>query len=236
MNHLATTILIACRNEEDNIERCVREVLRVLPAAEILVIDGGADRTLEIAASMARQYPNVKPIRNVGDRGKGHAIKTGISLATGDVMAQFDCDMQFYADDLPALLAPLYDGGCDLVVGSRFMASSDRTSYRSIFLRDLGNRLMAWYIRLLTGWAVTDVTTGMKAWTAEAIRAVEFKDDRYSYEAEIIVRAARKKLRWREVPVRYASREAGASMHRGGWAVVKAGLVIMAKSLAARFL
>lgn len=231
----AVSILVACRNEEANIERCIREVARVLPTAEILVIDGGTDRTLELAEALRAEFPGVRPIKNEGDRGKGHAIKTGIAQASAPVMAQFDCDLQFAADDLPALLAPVQAGTCELALGSRFLHSSDRGAYQPIFFRDAGNRILALYISLLTGRPVTDVTAGVKAWTRAAIQQIDFQDDRYSYEAEIVVRAARLGLRFCEVPVRYASRTAGASMHRGSLAVIKAGLVIMAKALAARW-
>ncbi len=229
------SILISCRNEEANIERCIREVARVLPGAEIVIIDGGTDKTFEIAQSLQKEFPNVLPVRNIGDRGKGHAIKTGISRASASVMAQFDCDLQFFADDLPAILKPVLSGEADLTLGSRFLKTSDRSAYHSIFFRDAGNRLLSLYISLLIGRRVTDVTAGIKAWTRDAIREIDFRDDRYSYEAEMVVRAAKLHLRLCEVGVHYASREKGISMHRNSAAVIKAGLVIMAKSLRARF-
>ena len=234
MSHSDVSILISCRNEEANVERCIREVARVLPEAEILIIDGGSDRTFEIAESLRVEFPGVRPIKNTGDRGKGHAIKTGIEQASARIMAQFDCDLQFFADDLPALLAPIQRGECDLTFGSRFLRGSNRSAYQPAFFRDAGNRLLSLYLSLLIGRRVTDVTAGIKAWTRDAMLKIDFHDDRYSYEAEMVVRAACLGLRIADVPVRYASRAAGDSMHQNSWAVIKAGVVIMAKSLAAR--
>ena len=74
------SILISCRNEESNVERCIREVARVLPSAEILIIDGGTDRTFAIAESLRSQFPNLRPLRNAGDRGKMNPIFTGATL------------------------------------------------------------------------------------------------------------------------------------------------------------
>ena len=228
------SILVSCRNEEANIERCIREVARVLPDAEILIIDGGTDRTFEIAESLRREFPGVRPVKNIGDRGKGHAIRTGIAEAAAPVMAQFDCDLQFFAEDLPAVLAPVLRGECDLTLGSRFLQGSDRSAYQPVFFRDAGNRLLSFYVSLLAGRRVTDATAGIKAWTREAMRKIDFHDDRYSYEAEMIVRAAKLGLRIADIPVRYASRVAGESMHQNSWKVIQAGVVIMAKTLAAR--
>ncbi len=229
------SILISCRNEESNVERCIREVARVLPSAEILIIDGGTDRTFAIAESLRSQFPNLRPIRNAGDRGKGHAIKTGITAASAPVMAQFDCDLQFFADDLPAVLAPVLNHECELSLGSRFLENSDRSAYQPVFFRDAGNRLLSAFISLLCGRRVTDATAGIKAWTRTAMEQIDFRDDRYSYEAEMIVRASRLGLRILDVPVHYASRAAGVSMHANSWKVVQAGLVIMGKALAARW-
>jgi glycosyltransferase involved in cell wall biosynthesis len=231
----SVSVIVACRNEEENIGECIRRLAEALPAAEILIVDGGSDRTFEIAEEAGRRNPRVVAVKNVNDRGKGHAVKTGIARASGDVMAQFDADMQFGAEDLPRLIGPVARGECDVCLGSRFLPGSNRGAYRAIPTRDLGNRLLALFISALTGRRVTDVTAGVKAWTRDAIRRIDFRDDAYSYEAELVVRARRLGLRVAEVPVSYASRLRGASMHRDTLAVAKAGLVIMGKALAARF-
>ncbi len=230
----SASILIACFNEEACIAQCIQSVAQAVPEAEIVVVHGGTDKTLAIAQSMAENNPRVLPVHNANDRGKGHAIKTGIARSSGSIIAQFDADLQFYAEDIPALLAPLERGECEVTLGSRFLTASDRSAYKSVFFRDCGNRLLAGWVSLLAGQRVTDVTAGLKAWTREAIEQIAFRDDRYSYEAEIVVRALRLGLRIQEIPVRYASRRLGESMHRSTGAVIKAGSVILAKSLAAR--
>ena len=234
MNSPEVSVIISCFNEEAMSEACLRQVARALPAAEILVVHGGTDRTLEIARRLAGELPMVRPIRNENDRGKGHPIKTGVAQARGRVMAQFDADLQFFAEDLPALVKPVLRGECDLCLGSRFLPLSNADAYQPAFFRDAGNRVLALVVSLLIGRRVTDVTSGVKAWTREAIQAIDFQDDRYSYEAEIVVRAGALGLRILEIPVRYASRQAGASMHRNSWAVVRAGLTIILKSIICR--
>ncbi len=228
------SVIVACRNEEATIGACLEKLVAQLPRAEILVVDGGTDRTLDIAAAMSRKHPLIVPIRNENDRGKGHAVKTGVARATRDVIAQFDADLQFFAEDMPAVAGPVLQGACDLSLGSRFLPGADRSGYASIAARDLGNRVLSVYVSALVGRRITDVTAGLKAWTRDAIRRIDFRDDAYSYEAEIIVRAARLGLRVAEAPVRYASRTAGQSMHRNTFALARAGATIMAKALAAR--
>ena len=227
------SILIACRNEEDNIASCLDSVLRAMPDAEILVVAGGTDRTAGRAETWAQKNPRIRVVRHAPDRGKGHAIRDGQALARADAIAQFDADRQFAAADLPALLAPIQAGRCDLCIGSRFLNSSE-SSARPAFCRDFGNRLLAVWVSLLTGRKTTDVTTGMKAWSRSAIAKIDFRDDAFSYEAEIVVRAARLGLRVQEIPVRYAERSSGISMHRNRLQLAKAGLTIAIKCLLAR--
>lgn len=229
-----TSIIVACRNEEENIERCLASLVAALPGAEIVVVVAGDDGTFSIANRLAGAWPQIKPVKNEPDFGKGHAVQRGVAIASGKFMAQFDADLQFLAEDLPALLEPVRAGQADVTLGSRFLSSSDRNAYQPIFFRDIGNSLMSLYISTLIGRRVTDVTAGVKAWTREAIQRIDFRDQQYSYEAEIVVRAARLGLLFREIPVRYADRAAGVSMHRNTLALAKAGLVIAWKSFRAR--
>ena len=228
------SVLISCFNEEANIAECIRNVAAALPDAEIVVVHGGDDCTLEVARGLTDAVSNLVLVRNENDRGKGHGIRTGIQRASAPVMAQFDADLQFFATDLPALVNPVLKGDCDLCLGSRFLSSSDRSAYRTSFFRDVGNWVLSGLVSMLIGCRVTDVTAGIKAWTRDAIRRIDYRDDRYSYEAEIVVRAGALGLRIQEVPVSYASRRKGSSQHKNTADVIKAGLVIMAKSIACR--
>lgn len=234
MNFRDASIIIACRNEEQVIEQCLHAVVRAVPGAEIVVVDGGTDETFSKAQHLAKQWPQIKPVRNQPDFGKGHAIRRGIEAASGKIMAQFDADMQFSAEDLPALLGPIVAGEADVTLGSRFLPASNRSAYRPIFWRDIGNRWLSLYVSMLIGKRVTDVTSGVKAWTREGMERIDFQDHRYCYELEIIVRAARLGLRIKDVPVRYADRTSGRSMHRNSFAVARAGATMMVKSFQAR--
>jgi glycosyltransferase involved in cell wall biosynthesis len=221
------SVIISCFNEEENIEHCVRSVAEAMPESEILVVHGGTDRTAEIANSLKAEIPAIRVVRNENDRGKGHAIRKGIDSATHDIMVQFDADNQFFATDLPALVDPILEGRADITLGSRFLPSADRSAYKPSFFRDYGNRTLSAYVGLLCGKKVTDVTAGVKGWSRKAIQAIDLTDDKYSYEAEIVVRAAVVKLRILEIPVKYASRTVGVSMHTSNLAVIKAGFTII---------
>ena len=75
------SVIVATFNEEANIEQCVRRILAVFAeGCELLVVDGGSDRTGEIVQELAGEFPAIRYVRNDNDRGKGHAIRTGIAF------------------------------------------------------------------------------------------------------------------------------------------------------------
>jgi len=232
------SIIIACLNEEDTIIKCLERLTRSAPEAEILVLHGGKDRTHELASAFARSHPNVVPIRNENDRGKGSAIKAGIERASFDAMCQFDADLQFEPEDMARVMAPILEGRADVVIGSRFMKGADRSGYRSSLLRVLGNRAVNAWVSLLCGQSITDVTTGYKAWTRAAIQKIGFQEDGFIYEVEIPVRACVEGLRAAQVPVKYHDRQGGISGHGSGWREVlslcRTGFRILASALTIR--
>jgi dolichol-phosphate hexosyltransferase len=208
----ALSILIAAFNEEASIEACLREVVRVYPQdVEVIVIDGGHDRTGEHVCALQRSMPALRYLRNDPDLGKGHAIRRGIAEARGVLMAQLDADLQFLPSDLPRLIEPLQLGAADVVLGSRFARGSRRLPGGTPLARTLGNRFMSGYASVLCAQRMTDVLAGIKAWTRTAIELIELRSDGYSYEVEIPMRAIRRGLRVVEVPVTTQARHGGES-------------------------
>lgn len=70
MSNPRLTILVTTFNEEGNIEECVRRILQVYPTdCEVLIVDGGFDRTGEIVKNLETQFPAVHYVRNENDKG-----------------------------------------------------------------------------------------------------------------------------------------------------------------------
>lgn len=232
------SIIIACLNEEDTIVECLERLSQAAPAAEILVLHGGKDRTYELARTFAQSHPNVVAIRNENDRGKGSAIKVGVEKASFDAMCQFDADLQFAPEDIARVMGPVLEGRADVVIGSRFMKGADASDYHFSFFRVMGNRVVNAWVSLLCGQSITDVTTGYKAWTRVAMRKIRFQDDGFVYEVEIPVRACMEGLRVAQVPVKYLDRQGGVSGHGKGWremySIIRTGFRILVSALAIR--
>lgn len=188
---LSLSIVVPTRNEEAIIATCLRALVNELPDAEILVVDGGSDGTEGVVQQMAQRHPRIRHIRNEGDRGKGHAIRTGILAARGECVVQFDGDLQFLASDIPRLIAPIEANQADLVLGSRFTRGSRRSVGSTPWLRRMGNLAVSAYASALCGHRMTDVLAGIKAWRREVSDAFFLTSDSFTYEAEIPIKALR---------------------------------------------
>ncbi len=206
------SIIVATLNEEATIESCIRRVLAVYPTeCEVLVVNGGTDGTGTVVEAIAAKIPAVRHIRNPDDRGKGQAIRLGVAMARASIQAQIDADLQFLPEELPLVLDPVARGEADVVLGSRFTGGSTRSEGSTPWLRTMGNKAVSAYASLCFGLHMTDVQTGLKAWTAAAMQRIDLRSDNYSYEVEIAAKALMRGLRVREVPITTDARRAGKS-------------------------
>ncbi len=218
------SIIVATLDEEGTIERCIRRILAVYPEeCEVLVVNGGTDRTGEIVETLAATNPAVRHRRNPDDRGKGHAIRLGVSMARAPIHAQIDADLQFLPEELPRLIEPVRKGEADIALGSRFTGGSTRRAGGTPLIRTIGNKAISAYASILFGHRMTDVQAGMKAWTARAIRRIDLRSDGYSYEVEIAAKGLLRGLRVVDVPVTTGARAAG----RSNVSLTRAGLALL---------
>ncbi len=209
--HHDLSVLIPTRNESLNIAQCIRRVLAACPGAEVIVVDGGSDDTGKIVAELAETSSGIRYFRNEQDRGKGHAVRVAIELATRPILVQIDADLQFYPEEIEKLVCPLREDAADVVMGSRFHPRSIREPGSTPQVRTFGNKLISFQVSLLSGQRMTDVLAGMKAWRRDVTRRCALLSDTYSYEIEIPIKALRAGFRITEVPIRTAPRREGAS-------------------------
>jgi glycosyltransferase involved in cell wall biosynthesis len=204
------SVIVAALNEQDTIADCLRQIFAVYPReCEVLVVDGGTDDTQGVVEGLAVEHAGLRHVRNQDDRGKGHAIRTGIAAARADVMVQIDADLQFLPTDIPQLVAPIEEGRADVTLGTRFARGSVRRAGSTPMFRRWGNKSASFYASLLFWHRMTDVQAGMKAWTRSAAELIDFQSDNYSYEVEIPIKALRKGLRVVDVPITTDARQGG---------------------------
>ena len=161
------SIIIASFNEENNIRETIDRIYATLPNCELIIVEGGMDRTIEIAQEEKKSHPNMIIIKNNEDKGKGQAIRIGIEAATKQVMAQVDADSQFPPEELPQLIQPILDDTADIVFASRFIKGSTIEKGSLTKMRRLANYVVSGFTSILSGKRYTDVNAGFKAWKSD---------------------------------------------------------------------
>lgn len=196
-------IVIPAYNEEESIARVVHALTEQYPQYDYVVVnDGSRDRTRAVCRENGFHCIDL-PV-NLGLAG---AFQTGLVYAAEngyDAAIQFDADGQH----LPAYIAPMLaelEGGADIVIGSRFLTVKKPKS-----LRMLGSYIISWSIRLTTGQAICDPTSGMRMFNRRMIE--EFSQNlNYGPEPDTISYLIKNGAVVREVQVTMGERTAGQS-------------------------
>jgi glycosyltransferase involved in cell wall biosynthesis len=198
------TVLMAAYNEAPVIGDVVRESLRALPSAEVLVIDDGSTDDTETVAAAA----GARVLRLAANFGKGAAIRRGVGEVRGDIVVLIDGDGQDDPGEIPQLIAALTPE-VDLVVGSRFMGHFEPGAITP--MNKGGNRFLTSVVNVLFATALTDTQAGFKALRTGTLRSIDLCADRFDIEVDLLLGVLRRGGRVVEVPVRRSARSHGHS-------------------------
>ncbi len=202
------SLIIPTRNEARN----VADVLEHLPdlVTEVILVDTRSFDVTRLMASSVR--PDVRTIEEPRP-GKGYALRTGLSAATGDVLVAMDADGSMSPEEIPRFVLPLQHG-FDFTKGSRFMAGGGSLDITPI--RRLGNRALVETVNLLFKVHYTDLCYGYFALRRIFLQSLDLQSTGFEIETEIILRAHVMGLRIAEVPSVEMPRRTGASGLRAG--------------------
>jgi glycosyltransferase involved in cell wall biosynthesis len=203
---MKVSILIPVYNEFRTFAQVLERVCRApLPAGcskEIIVIDDGStDGTTEMLAAYTPSGP-IAVHRTIGHSGKGAAIRTGIGLASGDIVLIQDGDLEYDPNDYARILEPIVRGQADIVYGSRFLGKPAAMALRN----RIANRILTAVANLLYAARLTDEATAYKAFRTPVLRQIHLVCRRFEFCPEVTAKARRLGYRIREVPVSYNAR------------------------------
>jgi len=206
---ILVSVMIAALNEEKNIQRTIKETLKIRKYynLEVLVVldSKTTDRTAEVA-----KKAGAKVIHTGKWLGKGAALRLALPHAKGDIIVQMDADYQFMPYDIPKLVDPLLKG-FDVALGSRYEKGADVEEGSVTKLRRTGIFLLSLLTSVFCGQSITDMPAGFKAFKKEVLKDINMQVDHYGYEAEVIIKAAQKKYKIICVPISYKKRVVGNS-------------------------
>ena len=206
-------VLIPAYNEAENLMELLPRIPRQMDGLSlgiIVVDDGSDDNTYECALA-----GNAMAVRSPINRGGGAALRLGYDIlkkAGIDLCVTMDADGQHSPDEIPGLLAPLLDGRCDIVIGSRVIGAREKDS----LFRLAGVYVFGFVIRRLTGIRITDPSSNFRAFRVNVIDRVPLEEDQY-HTSELIINAAKCGFRIAEAPITVLKRKYGQSKKCQDW-------------------
>jgi glycosyltransferase involved in cell wall biosynthesis len=198
------SIVIPVYNERDTLRTVISKVEAVDYEKEIILID---DYSSDGTRDVLKEYEsrdNFRVLYHERNKGKGAALQTGFSEATGDIIIIQDADLEYNPIDYGILLEPILDGRADVVYGSRFLGGPHRVLF---YWHYLGNKFLTTLSNMFTNLNLTDMETGYKVFTKKVNDALTFKCNRFGFEPEFTAKVAKNKFRIYEVPISYSGRD-----------------------------
>ena len=173
-------------NEEGVIGNLIK---KILPLVDSVVVcdDGSTDLTSKEAKDAGAFV-----ITHSKNKGKGAALQSLFDFArhsNADVIVTIDGDGQFLPEEIPKLTKDIEDGKSDIVIGYRFETEKDMPKYRKF-----GNKVFDELSKKASNLNLRDTQSGFRAYSKKAINTINFKNDGFVADSEILIDASTKKL------------------------------------------
>ncbi len=199
------SIIMPAYNEEATILEAVQVALDAKPPVgtrELIVVENGSqDRTRELLRS--REWPDEVRVIEVDDnRGKGGAVRLAAKQARGRYVAILDADMEYDPNDYARMLEPLEDSTVGAVLGTRHWQAHSAYSYWYV----VGNRAINQAANMIYNVWLTDCMVGMKLVRTDLFNSLDLRENGFGFDAEVVAKLCRRKVRIHEVPVSYRAR------------------------------
>nr|WP_125569948.1 polyprenol monophosphomannose synthase [Nocardioides baekrokdamisoli] len=207
-------MVIPTFNEVENIEWIVGRLRRAQPGVDVLVMDDNSpDGTGDLADAMASADPHIHVIHRTEKAGLGAAYLHGFAWALEqgyDVIGEMDADGSHQPEELYRLLNGLH--AADLVIGSRYIPGGSVLNWpiKRLIMSRGGN----FYVRLLLGTEIRDITAGYRLFRRSTLEAIDLKSVEsagYIFQTDLAARTVRAGLTVAEVPIQFVERVRGNS-------------------------
>ncbi len=219
------SVIIPAYDEAPRIGKSLRAMFEYLnretPDSELIVVDDGSkDDTVRVAEGIFAEAAgriSARVIRVEPNRGKGHAVRTGLLAARAPVALFSDADLSTPITETPKLVAPIQAGEFDVVFGSRAL---DRRliGVHQPWQREQSGRLFNLVMRLATRLPYWDTQCGFKAFRMDVCRPLveAAAIDRFGFDVELLYTAHLAGLRLKERAVRWNDVEGSKVSFRSG--------------------
>ena len=210
---ITNTVIVPAYNEEAGLDVVLGKLSKIIDqSTEIIVVDDGStDGTAEVARRFRCEI-----IVHSANKGKTHAVLTGLESASGENIVLIDADDTYPAEVIPEIIHGLVDH--EMVVGAR-VSGRDNIPLFNRF----GNKIFSFIIRHLYGYMARDPLTGLYGIRKSVMMNMDLDSTGFGIETEIAIKAGRMRLNVLDIPIDYAPRIGEAKLHgfSGGFQILR---------------
>jgi len=207
-NSPVLSILMPVYNEAHTIREIIERVkatpLDGLRKELVIVDDGSTDGTREVLQGLV-QTDEQKVYFHAQNMGKGAALRTALTYATGDIIIIQDADLEYDPREYTELVAPILEGRADVVYGSRLTGGKVARAFN--FWHYIGNKLLTLVTNILYNAILSDMETCYKVFRADVIKNIQIKSNRFDFEPEITAKVLKRRHKLYEMPISYYGRD-----------------------------
>ena len=200
------------RTFSEMMEQLIEKTLEGVDIEIVVVESNSTDGTREEVLRY-RDHPRVAVVLEEQPRGKGHAVRRGLEVASGDVVLFQDADLEYDINDYASLVEPILNYERNFVIGSRHILKgrvwkmrrfNDAAGLAAFF--NFGHLLFLTLFNVLYWQRLKDPFSMFKVFRRECLFGLEFECDRFDFDFEIVIKLLRKGYRPLELPVNYQAR------------------------------
>ncbi|HPZ23610.1 MAG TPA: glycosyltransferase family 2 protein [Bacilli bacterium] len=193
------TILLPCLNEENTLDKCIKDIHKVMdksriPFSILLCDNNSNDSSIEIAKLNKTNYVIEQ------EKGYGSTLINGINNVHTKYAIMLDCDSSYDVNDIPLIYNELKNG-YDLVIGNRFKGIIEKSAMP--LSHKIGSKILTEYANLLFKTKAHDFHCGLRGFDVEKIKSCNLKSKGMEFASEMIIKAKLNKLNIKEIKTNY---------------------------------
>ncbi len=180
---------------------------------EIIVVDSNSSDGTSLILEKFSKENKIKLIKQAKPMGKGHAVRDGIKIASGNIILIQDADLEYDVEDYEKLIEPIFYNETKFVLGTRhnsinpFKMREMLDSPIKAFILNFGHLFLQSLFNFLYSQKLTDIFTMYKVFHVDCIKNLNFYCNRFDFDAELVCKIILNGYKPKEISIKYKSRD-----------------------------
>lgn len=218
---VALSLILPVYNVEQSLPAIITALINLPIEKELIIVDDGStDGTPALASDLAKKHDALSLLLHDRKRGKGAALRTGLSAASGNVVVVLENETSYNPDDILMLIKPILANCCDVLYGSHSLLPEVPSGFPLV---RISNSLLTAFSNFCTGQNLSGFESSIKAFKRSVLEDITIRQNHYGVEAELIAKLSYRGKHIYEIPI---SRQ-GALKKQGFWRTCRSAWFIL---------